>query len=136
MKITSAGIVLYNSGQTHVLLIKDSRSKKWSIPKGQKELFDPTFVHTACREVLEETGLYWFYDYMINEPIGQFNHYMFYEGNVFSDTLRKTSCIEEHVEEIKWVDITTFNNYVMNVPTKNCLTQISAKLHKSYVNND
>jgi 8-oxo-dGTP pyrophosphatase MutT (NUDIX family) len=124
MAPNGAGIVLFNKAHTHILLIKDSRSKKWSMPKGQYEEYDDSYLSTAIRETLEETGLYWGYDYLLNEIAGTFGKYLIFEGYVLSDTLRKTSCPEHFVECIEWVDLTNINNYITNLPTSLWLTNL------------
>lgn len=136
MRLTGAGILLYNVNQTHILLVKDSLSKKWSIPKGQYENFDDNLLITAIREVEEETGLMWFYDYIIDKRLGKSNNYLFYEGKVYSNTLRKISCLKENVELIEWAEISKLSEYSMNSATKHILKRISAKPHKNCPSHD
>jgi 8-oxo-dGTP pyrophosphatase MutT (NUDIX family) len=127
MSPNGAGIILFNKANTHILLIKDSRSKKWSMPKGQYESYDDSYLDTAIRETLEETGLYWGYDYLLNEIAGTYGKYVIFEGYVLSDTLRKTSCLEHFVECIEWVDLKNIHTYVTNLPTSLWLADLLLK---------
>lgn len=122
MSPNGAGIVLFNKAHTHILLIKDSRSKKWSMPKGQYESYDNSYISTAIRETREETGLIWGYDYLLNQIAGTYGKYVIFEGYALSDRLRKISCLEENVECIEWVDLTNIHNYITNLPTSLWLT--------------
>jgi 8-oxo-dGTP pyrophosphatase MutT (NUDIX family) len=124
MPPTGAGIILFNKAHTHILLIKDSRSKKWSMPKGQYESYDDSYLSTAIRETFEETGLQWCYDYLLDKISGTYGKYVIFEGSVLSDTLRKTSCPEQNVESIEWVDLININNYITNLPTSLWLTNL------------
>lgn len=117
MPIQGAGIVIFNKERTHVLFIKDSRSNKWSIPKGHWETYDETLLDTAIREVQEETWLLWGYDYMIDQIAGKISNYMIYESTALSMQLRQTSSEKEHVSEIAWIDIKTISSLHTNLVT-------------------
>lgn len=56
---TSCGAVVYRDirGEVRYLLIKNKRSAHWGFPKGHIEMGE-TNEETACREVLEETGIH------------------------------------------------------------------------------
>lgn len=55
----SCGAVVYRiiHDELRFLLIKNKRSAHWGFPKGHVEMGE-TFEQTACREVLEETGIH------------------------------------------------------------------------------
>jgi 8-oxo-dGTP pyrophosphatase MutT (NUDIX family) len=57
MSYAGAGLILLSSDLTHVLLVNDTRSGKWGFTKGHREHSDDSDLHTAVREVYEETGL-------------------------------------------------------------------------------
>lgn len=57
MSYAGAGLIILSSDGTSVLLIHDARSHKWGFPKGHREPGDHGDLHTATREVWEETGL-------------------------------------------------------------------------------
>ena len=117
MTITGAGIVIYSPDKTHILLIKDSRSRKWSIPKGAVESFDDSFIATAIREVQEESGFVWGIDYMIDHIDGEFTQYMIFSGTASSNQLRFTECLKEFVEEVKWIPVFDVHKLNLNFVT-------------------
>lgn len=112
--ISGAGIVIYSPDRTHILLIKDSRSHKWSIPKGSVESYDDALIATAIREVQEESGYTWGIDYMIDQIDGQFTQYLIFSGIAISDNLRFTSCLKEFVEEVKWIPVMNMHKLRLN----------------------
>ncbi|NBQ48939.1 MAG: NUDIX domain-containing protein [Sphingobacteriia bacterium] len=57
MSYAGAGFILFTSDLQSVLLVHDSRSKKWGFPKGHREKEDENDIATATRETWEETGL-------------------------------------------------------------------------------
>jgi 8-oxo-dGTP pyrophosphatase MutT (NUDIX family) len=57
MSYAGAGLIILSSDAQCVLLIHDARSHKWGFPKGHREPDDCGDLHTATREVWEETGL-------------------------------------------------------------------------------
>ncbi len=50
-----------------VLLVQDAKTKKWGFPKGHREPDDKDDLHTATREVEEETGIQ-SSSYIVQEP--------------------------------------------------------------------
>jgi ADP-ribose pyrophosphatase YjhB (NUDIX family) len=52
-----AGIAIFNSKSTHILLVKQKASSKWGIPKGHLKKTEPTW-NGVLRELSEETGLF------------------------------------------------------------------------------
>ena len=116
-QIEGAGIALFNPEKTHVLLIKDSRNHKWSLPKGGVESFDNSYLDTAIREMTEETGFIWGIDYILDRNDGQFTHYMIYSGTSFTNNLRFSQCLKEYVAEIKWIPIQDIHKLHRNFVT-------------------
>lgn len=57
-----AGIILHNENN-EVLCVRDTKSDKWSFPKGHCERIDTHLLDTAIRETREETGLEYGVDY-------------------------------------------------------------------------
>ena len=57
MNYTGAGLIVFSSDLTHILLVQDTRSGKWGFPKGHREIYDEDDFATAVRECREETGL-------------------------------------------------------------------------------
>lgn len=119
-----AGLIITND-KGEYLLVKDSRSKKWSFPKGGKEEYDRYLTHTAEREMFEETGFVASRDYTYDPT----NHiravvhtkeycsvYYFFIGKCIKNDLYFTQKLDEHIEEIKFVrpcDLIRLNlNYV------------------------
>ena len=116
-QIEGAGIALYNPEKTHILMIKDSRSHKWSLPKGAVESYDESLVCTAIREMTEETGFIWGIDYMLDSIDGQFTHYMIFSGTSATNKLRFTECLKEFVSEIKWIPVQDIHKLHRNFVT-------------------
>tara|TARA_Y100000389_G_C17441122_1_gene508615 strand:+ start:438 stop:1118 length:681 start_codon:yes stop_codon:yes gene_type:complete len=54
--IKKCGIILFDSMNESILLVRSRKSKLWGFPKGHVEDFDKSLKHTAVRELLEETG--------------------------------------------------------------------------------
>ncbi len=56
MTYEGAGLILL-SPDLKILIVQDARTGKWGFPKGHRELQDNSDLETACRELLEETGI-------------------------------------------------------------------------------
>ena len=58
MTTLASGIILYRraGSQTRLLLLRNRRTGHWGFAKGRRDASDAHEVHTAQREVLEETG--------------------------------------------------------------------------------
>lgn len=100
------GIVIFHPDMRSVLMICDSRSRKWSFPKGRVEESDAYPLATGIREVEEETGFIHLHDYRV-DPIkkGIYGNYLLYEGLSLRDTLVCDYKLDEYVEQISWIPI-------------------------------
>lgn len=103
---TGVGIVIFHPNMNNVLMICDSRSKKWSFPKGQVEESDVFPLATGIREVKEETGFVHLQDYTV-DPIknAKYGNYILYEGISLRDTLVCDHRLDEYVEKIEWISV-------------------------------
>jgi 8-oxo-dGTP pyrophosphatase MutT (NUDIX family) len=61
-----AGLILLTP-DFRVLLVQDAKTLKWGFPKGHREDSDQNDLHTAMREVEEETGIT-SASYIVQEP--------------------------------------------------------------------
>lgn len=112
------GIVIFHPDREHVLMICDSRSKKWSFPKGQVEECDVCTVATGIREVKEETGFVYLHDYTIDLYSSEkYGNYMLYEGQSLRDTLVYENRPDEYVEKVSWIPIEGVSKLDKNYPS-------------------
>ncbi len=56
MNFAGAGFLLFST-DLRILLVQDAKTQKWGFPKGHREESDESDIHTAKRELLEETGI-------------------------------------------------------------------------------
>jgi ADP-ribose pyrophosphatase YjhB (NUDIX family) len=122
--MNGAGILLFNSNYSKILLVCDSRSSKWSFPKGRFEK-NETVRDTAIREMQEETEFEYPVDYqfVIWPAFKVFQYYIFIgklndNENVNSKIFIPN--IEQHIKDIKWFDkneIRQLKKYEMNLVT-------------------
>ena len=56
MTYEGAGLILLTP-DLKVLIVQDAKTGKWGFPKGHREAQDNGDLETACRELLEETGI-------------------------------------------------------------------------------
>jgi 8-oxo-dGTP pyrophosphatase MutT (NUDIX family) len=56
MTYEGAGLILFTP-DLKVLIVQDAKTGKWGFPKGHREPQDGSDLETACRELLEETGI-------------------------------------------------------------------------------
>jgi 8-oxo-dGTP pyrophosphatase MutT (NUDIX family) len=118
-----AGLILTNS-KNEYLLVKDTRSKKWSFPKGGKEDFEVYLNQTAEREMLEETGFLLGRDYTYNPnhslcSVVQTKEYCSVYYKTLKDDLYFTQKLDEHIEEIRFVNAHDLVRMDTNYVTKN-----------------
>ena len=114
---TGAGFILQSPDESSVLLIKDDRSMKWSFPKGRKEDYDITLIHTAVRECAEETGLYYGVDYTtVSSEVYTFGRakHIFFLAKAYHTKLPPIKTTE-HVVEIRYVPLTEIEELDTNL---------------------
>jgi 8-oxo-dGTP pyrophosphatase MutT (NUDIX family) len=56
MAYEGAGLILLTP-DLKILIVQDAKTGKWGFPKGHREPHDSGDLETACRELLEETGI-------------------------------------------------------------------------------
>ena len=118
-KYHGVGIAILNTAGDCVLMIRDSRSQKWSFPKGRVESFDAFPLATGIREVAEETNFHYKRDYLVDvDKKGIYGSYLLYEGNALRETLVSTSKREEFVDEIAWISLNNLGELTKNYPTR------------------
>lgn len=131
-----AGLILTND-KNEYLVVKDTRSKKWSFPKGGKEDCDKYLTETAEREMFEETGFVVGRDYTYDI----YNHvvcvvqtkeyisiYYFFVGKCIKNDLYFTQKLDEHIEEIKFVSPYELVRLDLNYVTKSGFLKSAIKL--------
>jgi 8-oxo-dGTP pyrophosphatase MutT (NUDIX family) len=117
-----AGLILLNSNYS-ILLVRDTKSKKFGFPKGHYETYDKTPYETALRELNEETGLLekdfkLFSDY----PIMSKNKYYFWIG-LLNETIENVERFHVTKEEptislVKYYEIEKIKNLNINISLK------------------
>jgi 8-oxo-dGTP pyrophosphatase MutT (NUDIX family) len=109
MKYTGAGFILF-SPDFHVLLVQDAKSKKWGFSKGHREESDTSDLHTAERELLEETGIpptaYKVYDHPFRIIRGS-SSYIFRYAVLQREYPATIQCSKE-IGGIQWVSMYSF----------------------------
>jgi len=112
MKYVGAGFILFSSDLTHIMLVCESKTKKWGFPKGHAEPIDcEDSLRTAVREMTEETGItennYKVFDRAFKIP-NTSHTYVFRYAQMNSRRYRSNGvkpfrCSE--ISEIRWVNI-------------------------------
>ena len=128
-RITSwkgAGMILFDKDNLSILLVRDTKSKKFGFPKGHYEKYDKTPFETAIRELNEETGLTredieLIYDY----PIMCKNKYYFWIGKIkkinnnYKNPERDNITKEEPtISLVKYYNINKINTLNTNISLK------------------
>lgn len=134
-----AGLILTND-KGEYLVVKDSRSHKWSFPKGGKEDYDKYLTNTAEREMFEETGFLLEKDYVynphnhvcaINQTKEYCSIYYFFVGKSLKNDLYFTQKLDEHITEIKFVSAYDLMRMNINYVTKSAFLKNALKNKKS-----
>ncbi|MFY9378762.1 MAG: NUDIX hydrolase, partial [Acutalibacteraceae bacterium] len=104
----SCGAVVFRTidDETNFLIIKNKRSAHWSFPKGHVERGE-TFEETACREVLEETGLHIeLIPNFITESEYTIQGRVEKTVNIFLASTNDTKTViqEEEIEDFRWLN--------------------------------
>lgn len=109
---TRAGLVVLTFDRASVLLVKGSKSGKWSLPKGKVEPNETT-IQAAIRECQEETGLTR-NEYTLLDKLFVKNHCTIYEAQLGSQSrpLRVDPARVNEIEEIRWVPLDALHSYV------------------------
>jgi 8-oxo-dGTP pyrophosphatase MutT (NUDIX family) len=109
MSYIGSGFILFSNDLKKILLVHDTRSKKWGFPKGHREEEDTTDLETAVRECNEETGLST-NDYIIHNESFRVSKgsqsYIFRYAvlNENSRTLIHSNSLQE-ISELRWVPL-------------------------------
>ncbi len=100
-----AGVIVLHPTDDAVLMIRDSRNRMWSFPKGGWERCDNSQLATAVREVREETGFIYKKDYQIflGAEIFDIQGYVFFQGVASRAELYMTENLQEFVAEVAWI---------------------------------
>jgi len=126
----SCGVLPYRieNGQRQFLLVFETFSKCWSIPKGHVEAGE-TDMQTAIRELYEETGLTANLDISqsasIEYPISSFarKEVVFYLGQVIGEpTVR-----EGEIDKYKWVTAEELKDYLFPDTYEACKALFSSR---------
>lgn len=119
MAYQGVGIVLYSPDMGSILMIRDSRSMKWSFPKGHTEDYDAFPLATGIREMYEETRFTYLQDYVVNFHTSKiYGKYLLYEGVSLHMNLILKHNFEEYVDKVAWIPIVkllSLRNRVMSV---------------------
>lgn len=111
-----AGIVIFHPTEDAVLMIRDSRNRMWSFPKGGWERCDSSQLKTGVREVREETGFLYNTDYRVflGSEIFDIQGYVFFQGIASRTDLYMTENLQEYVARIEWVPFERLGSLRMN----------------------
>jgi 8-oxo-dGTP pyrophosphatase MutT (NUDIX family) len=113
-----AGLVIYHPHMAAVLLVRDTRTDKWSFPKGRAESYDRDLITTAIRETHEETGFVLNTHYKLTTTDWEFTSVYLVRANALTAALPFTSCAEQHVAEVAWVHIRDILRLNGNAPLR------------------
>ncbi len=110
MSYTGAGLILFTPN-FQVLLVQDARTKKWGFPKGHREESDISDIHTAQREMLEETGIpptaYTIYEHPFRIIRGSSSYIFRYAMLHSTEYLGSIQCPRE-IGGLQWVSLVQF----------------------------
>ena len=109
------GICIISSDSQHCLMVLQRKAKKWSFPKGSKELGE-TNANCMQRELYEETGIIFNrLKYTLVCTIKKYQYYLYViklKEKHYSISLNPRDSKE--IETVKWVKISDALNYHMN----------------------
>ncbi len=110
MNYTGAGFILFTP-DFRVLLVQDAKTKKWGFPKGHREECDTSEIHTAERELHEETGIsptsYTIYEHPFRIIRGSASYIFRYAILNTTEYLGAIQCRAE-ISAIQWVSLVQF----------------------------
>lgn len=112
---SGAGLVIQHPTESAVLLVRDSRTNKWSFPKGRSESIDVNYIDTAIRETLEETGFIQYKHYVLKNKSRACAHTQLVLAQALTSELPFTSCKEQHVAEVAWMPIKSVRSIDANL---------------------
>lgn len=117
-----AGIILLNSNCS-ILLVRDTKSKKFGFPKGHSEKYDKMPYDTALRELTEETNLTEKDFKLFSEyPILSKNKYYFWFG-LLNETVQNIERFhitkdEPTISLVKYYNINKIKELDINISLK------------------
>ena len=108
--LEGAGIQLFSPDRTKTLLVQ-GQSGRWGWTKGHKEPVDDTWLHTAIREVYEESGFHLGIHYRLctSRP-QQWGKRLYWQGITYLDEPEPRHNSVEH-RDIGWVSIEELNKF-------------------------
>jgi 8-oxo-dGTP pyrophosphatase MutT (NUDIX family) len=107
-----AGLVVLTDDRSAVLIVRGSKTGKWSLPKGKVE-DNESNIQAAIRECQEETGLTRS-DYTLLDKLFVKNHCSIYEAQMIRPSRDLTVDPERanEIDEIRWVPLDALTEYV------------------------
>lgn len=110
MNYSGAGFILFTP-DFRVLLVQDAKTQKWGFPKGHREDTDLSDLHTAERELLEETGIpptsYTVYDHPFRIIRGSASYIFRYAILNDISFLGAIQCSRE-ISGMQWISLVQF----------------------------
>ena len=132
--IREAGIVLINKNSEKVLVVLQSASKKWGLPKGQTENTDfECHYKTAERELFEETSILLtlnkhklLFNYKVNDKI-------YYVVKIFNNIPFPKPQDNEEISDVKWIEIDQLDNFIKNNECNRSLRILNDKINNKSI---
>lgn len=119
-----AGFIVVDMTGQHVLLIRDMRSGKYSLPKGRREEFDVSPIANAIRELYEETGYVLERDYSCVNFEGMVDTYSIFSAVSYGFTRYFTCMPSEYIADVRWVHASQLHKYSLNWITRTALKSV------------
>jgi len=109
MTYIGSGFILLSNDLKKILLVHDTRSKKWGFPKGHREEIDTNDLETAVRECHEETGLSK-NDYIVHNEsfrVSKGSQSYIFRYAILSENSRTNihSTSLQEISELRWVPV-------------------------------